>query len=186
MSLVIVGHGPSLRGRARGAQIDQHQVVRLKNPIWETQVDHGKRVDVLCASTETMLALLDYPQVPREYWAQPKRGNYSRPLADKFRARTKVPLHIPLETFLAWNEKYLARGMRHTNFSLGSAAIIFALELTPEREILLAGCDNLMHPNTLGYQKIDRGSWRSDHDWHTENAMLAEVAEYYGATIKEL
>lgn len=185
MSLVIVGHGPSLKGLGRGDEIDAHRVVRLKNPVWEVRADHGKRVDVLCASTETMLALLDYPKVPGEYWAQPKKGSYSQEQAARFRQRAKAPLHIPLEVFLYWNAAYLARGMKHTNFSLGSAAIIFALELSGEKEILLAGFDNLLDP-ARPYEKIDRGRWRSDHDWIVENAMLAELAMHYGATIGAL
>lgn len=186
MAIVIVGHGPSLKGRGRGVEIDRHLVVRLKNPIWETKEDHGSRTDVLCASTETMLALLDYSRTPKEYWAQPKKGSYSKEQEGKFRERAKAPLHIPLQVFLDWNAKYLAKGMKHTNFSLGSAAIIFALDLTDEREILLAGFDNLLNPEIQGYEKIDRGKWRSDHDWHAEHAMLAEVGKHYGATIKEL
>lgn len=187
MPLVIVGHGASLKGKQRGQEIDAHStVVRMKNPIWETQQDHGKRADVLCASTETMLALLDYPRIPREYWAQPKRGKYSEDMAAKFRARARAPLHIPLDLFVRWNNRYLAKGMTHGNFSLGSATILFALELTGEREILLAGFDNLMNPNTLGYHKIDRGSWPSNHDWHVENAMLHELEQHYGATIRSL
>lgn len=186
MALVIVGHGESLVGSGHGAQIDSHEVVRLKLPTWETKADHGVRCDFMCASTETMMAMLDHPRKPRQYWAQPKKGSYSKHTEARFLERASAPLHIPLDLFLLWNAKYLAQGMKHTNFSVGSAAILFALDLTAHREILLAGFDNLLNPGLLDYRKAGRGKWRSDHDWQAENTMLDALRKHYGAEIKGL
>lgn len=184
--LNIVGHGASVRGL--GKRIDEHEVVRLKDPSWQFERPHdfGSRLDYLCSSTETMPQMLDCRKTPKEYWAQPKYGHYNKGTESQFLSRAKAPLKIPLELFNEWNARYVEAGMTHRNFSLGSAAIIFACEFLKPRTIFLAGFDNLMEPERLEYHKANRGKWVTHHDWKTENAMLKVVAGHYGTEIRTL
>ncbi len=182
----------SLKGAGKGALIDDGaHVVRLKNPDWqfERAEDYGMKYSVGCASTETMHAMLDCRKTPSAYWAQPKYGRWNTQMEAGFRERAaqkpgSPQLTIPAEAFNGWNARYKAEGgMTVRNFSLGTAAIIFALELLHVKLVLLAGFDNLLDPSKLEYHKAQRGKWVSGHEWQAENAMLGAVEAHYGARI---
>lgn len=133
-----------------------------------------------------MPVMLEDKRVPKEYWAQPKYGKWAGSVEASFRQRAKAPLRIGLEEFTRWNQKYLDAGMDCRNFSVGTAALIFCLEWTGERDIYLAGFDNLLEPNRLDYFKADRGKWVTRHDWHAENRMLGVLRDHFGAEIRGL
>ena len=186
MSVCIVGHGHSLVGKGLGPTIDLHTVVRLKDPSWQTQRDYGKKMDYCCASTETMMQMLHDHRIPKQYWAQPKKGEYNKRLEENFNRSGKAPLLIPLELFNDWNRKYVDGGMSCRNFSVGTAAIVYSLELLGEKDIKLAGFDNLLDPSKLDYWKAQRGKWVSHHDWNTEHKMLDVLRDHYKARIGPL
>lgn len=187
---IIIGHGPSLVGAGCGEFIDQHPVVRMKDPHWQKREDYGKRTDAMVSSTEIMLAMLDWSQTPREYWAQPKKGKWAHEIEERFKGRAKAPLRIPLNEFLRWNEVFKELSDRPVpNFSTGMAAIIYTLEfgkaLFDFDEIVLAGYDTLCDPD-IPYEKAMKGKWATGHDWMAEHRMITRVIDAYGVPIRRL
>lgn len=187
---IIIGHGPSLVGAGCGAFIDEHPVVRMKDPHWQKREDYGKRTDAMVSSTEIMMSMLDWQQVPKEYWAQPKKGRWAAETESRFRARAKAPLRIPLEKFCEWNSVFRSLTEREVpNFSTGMAAIIFTLEygrgLFDFDEIVLAGFDTLCNPD-IPYEKAMKGKWATGHDWLAEHRMITRVIDVYGVPIRRL
>lgn len=167
-----------------GQEIDRNIVVRLKDPSWQDKKDYGERVDYMVASTETMLTMLDYKRVPKEYWAQPKRGTWNAHLQSKFEQRAKAPLRIFQELFLRWNDRFKElRSKDVPNFSVGVAAIVFLCDQVRPSEIRLVGFDNLLTPNVGDYFKANKGKWVTHHDWKAENQMLPLIEAEYGVKI---
>src|SRR6187402_2168757 len=114
----------------RGSDIDKHTVVRLKNPQWQNKEDYGRRMDYLCSSTETMPVMLDDKRTPIQYWAQPKKGTWSKITEQRFVERARSPLLIPIDIYLPWLGKFRELRKEETpNISLGLSAIIFAAAL---------------------------------------------------------
>lgn len=140
----------------------------------------------MCASTETMPIMLDCKIVPKEYWAQPKRGHWASITQHQFESRAKAPLKIPLHIHKRWNGVFrdLAGDSPCPNHSLGMAAITYAAELLKPEEILLVGFDNMLDPNRLDYYKANKGKWVTRHEWHVENQMLPLVEKAYGVVIR--
>lgn len=158
-------------------------MVRLKNPSWQNKADYGERVDYMVASTETMCTMLDYKGVPKEYWAQPKRGDWNKHLESKFLQRAKAPLRILQEPFLRWNERFKElRSKDVPNFSVGVAAIVFLCEQVKPDQIRLVGFDNLLQ-DLPHYDKADRGRWVTHHDWQAERKLLPLIESEYGVQI---
>ena len=183
---VIIGHGESPKGCKWGSRIDEHTVIRLKDPSWQIPEDYGKRCDYLCGSTETMQFMLDYKKIPLEYWGQPKKGSWSVKNERNFRERAKAPLKIQIEAHRQWNPEFrLLTDTECPNHSLGMAAITYAAKfLGGDGEILLVGFDNLLDPARLDYYKANKGKWPSGHDWHAENKMIPLVEKAYGVVIR--
>lgn len=192
-SLVIVGHGPSLKGAGLGSKIDACDfVVRLKNCsmlLAESQ-DFGKRTDALCTSTETLYNL---PKLEAgEYWGYPKHGEYSPSRVRQAERHLKAEIKIPLETCRLWNAAFLELGGQHPNVSTGMGALIIALAIKAPKVVYLAGFDNLLAPETEGYRCTvptpfnAEGTKGTGHDWRTENALLPYLATHFQVKIKNL
>jgi hypothetical protein len=183
--ITIVGHGLSPVGKKWGSRIDETVVVRMKDASWQSAEDYGSRVDYMASSTEILPVMLDYKRVPKEYWAQPKKGKWSAVTEANFRSRAKAPLRIPLQLFLTWNAVFKSfHDGDVPNFSLGVFAIICAAEFLKPEEIRLVGFDNLLDPNKLDYHKANKGKWPTRHDWHAEKRMLPEIEKAYGVIIR--
>lgn len=186
--VVVIGHGASPKGMKWGSRIDEHVVMRLKNPSWQTPEDYGKRCDYMTASCETLPVMLEYKTVPKEYFGQPKRGDWSKITESRFCEKAKAPLRIPLPVHQHWN--ILFRSLTGTtiadcpNHSVGMAAITYAAEFLKPSEILLVGFDNLLNPDLMYYEKADRGKWVTRHDWKAEHAMISHVEKYYEVEIR--
>jgi hypothetical protein len=188
-SCVIIGHGLSPLHKGWGAEIDKHVVVRMKDPSWQGKVDYGERLDYLCASTETMPAMLDCKRMPLEYWAQPKKGEWSKAVEAQFRGRAKAPLLIGEHIFAHWNAVFkqiqAELGREEVrNHSLGMFAITMAARQLGPAQIRLVGFDNLLNPMLMDYYKANRGKWVTRHDWLAERAMLPLVEKDYGVEIR--
>lgn len=131
-----------------------------------------------------MPVMLDDKRVPKEYWAQPKRGTWSKSTEGRFLEKAKAPLKIPIDVYLPWLERFRKLRKQETpNPSLGLSSIIFAAHFLKPERILLVGFDNLLNPNSLWYDRADKGRWVTRHEWHVENAMLPMIEEEYGTTI---
>ena len=183
--MVIIGHGTSPKGKGWGSLIDEHTVIRLKDPSWQKVEDYGNRCDYMCASTETMQIMQQYRTRPKEFWAQPKRGTWNPTTEAAFRSKTKIPLLIPIEIYKPWLAKFVSLRKEDTpNPSLGLSTIIFAAALLKPETILLVGFDNLLNPDLLDYDKADRGHWVSRHEWHVENSMLPMIEAEYGVKVE--
>jgi hypothetical protein len=193
-SVVIVGHGPSLKGAGLGREIDKHFVVRLKNcsMLLAEVADYGKRTDAMCSSTEVLPHL---PKVKaKEYWGYPKHGTYSERRVKWLKRHVEqgAKVHIPLDACKLWNAAFLELGGRHPNVSTGMGAVIIALELKRPKKLILAGFDNVIYPSTEGYKSTvptafnDGGQKDTGHDWLTEHQLLPYLATHYRAEISSL
>jgi hypothetical protein len=189
MEICIVGHGPSLRGRRLGLQIDLHPiVVRLKgcSPVLGTE-DYGFKADHLCASTEIMGTFFDVPA--GSFWGYPKKGDYNFDRTVRVIMDLGAPVMIPLKLCNHWNEVFRGMGGRHPNVSTGMAAIIIAAHYYEPTVIRLAGFDTLMDPS-LEFTRNDdiprSGVGKIDHDWETEHKLLDKLREAYHCEIKTL
>lgn len=152
----------------------------MKDPSWQKSEDYGKRIDYCAASTETMLGMLDHKRIPKQYWAQPKKGSWNKHNEGIFRTRAQAPLLIGSEIFEKWNGVFKALQTQLgneevRNHSLGMFALTMTAELVKPEVIWLIGFDNLLNPMRLDYWKANRGKWVSGHDWRAENAMLPIV-----------
>lgn len=180
--ICIIGHGDSPLGLKLGPKIDEYTVIRLKDPSWQNVEDYGKKTHYMVASTETMLVMLDYKVVPKEYWAQPKLGTWNSLTEKRFRDVAKAPLTVQIELHRKWNGVFKKLSPDISNHSVGMAAITYAAALLG-KDIKLVGFDNLLDPQRLDYYKANRGKWHSGHDWFAENKMLPMIEEEYGVKI---
>jgi hypothetical protein len=192
-SLVIVGHGPSLKGAGLGKEIDACSfVVRLKNcsMLLAEPHDFGTRRDALCTSTETLYNL---PKLKAtEYWGYPKHGEYSESRVRQAERQLDAKIQIPLEAVNLWNAAFLELGGQHPNVSTGMGALIIALELKRPETVYLAGFDNVLDPSIEGYRCTvpspynAGGTQGTGHDWVTEKKLLGYLQPAYNVKIKSL
>lgn len=185
MTVLIVGHGPSLRNAARGSEIDTHTVVRLKQfTRFHDIKDYGTKTDYLCASTEAALGMLKTTATPKEYWLYPKRGEYNKSIHDSFKGKPHV---VPLDETEIWNGKFKKEtgykkedGARGRNISTGLAAIVIAASRLKPEKIVLAGFDTLLDP-AIKYESVYNPGTQHDqmHFWAIENNLLKEISTHY-------
>jgi len=179
--ICIVGHGPSLLGARKGAQIDSHKVVRLKQG-WkqcvENPQDYGTRSDYLMTSTETLGCFVNggLHDFKGDYWAYPKYGWFDEEIICKIEKLLGV-LWIPLNYINRANWEF-KKTASHPNVSLGMAAILYAVALKPEK-IALAGFDTLLDPELEFSRNPDIprtgvGDY-PNHDWKAENVLLKQL-----------
>lgn len=190
-TVVIVGHGPSLRTAGLGKKIDAcDKVVRLKNCSYllAEKQNYGKRTDILCSSTETLYNL---PKLKaEEYWGYPKKGSFAPARVRRAERRLGRQIVIPLETCNLWNCFFLELGGKHPNVSTGMGAIIIALDRLNPEKLYLAGFDTLLNPE-IKYSSTVETPWNKDgnypdHDWAVENQMLPFLAKHFNAEIEDL
>lgn len=190
--MIIVGHGPSLKGAKLGRKIDEQRVVRLKNcsELLKQKEDYGSRTDVMCSSTEVVHHL---PKVKAsEYWCYPKKGRYDERLIHSLEMKVSGRVIVALAECEPWNEVFRGLGAKHPNVSTGLAAIIIALELTRPKTLTIAGFDKLLNPETEGYTSTvptnfnAGGSKDTGHDWAKEKELLKFLAYSFKCEIRDL
>lgn len=132
-----------------------------------------------------MPVMLEDKRIPKEYWAQPKRGTWSKITEQRFREQAKAPLVIPLDRYMPWLTKFREMRKDETpNPSLGLSSVIFACAMLKPTCIRLVGFDNLLNPNLMWYDRADKGPrWPTRHEWDTEAAMLPLIEQQYGVEI---
>lgn len=154
-------------------------MIRLKDSSWQSLKDYGRRLDYVCASTETLFQCQALK--PREFWAYPKRGEWNRASVERFRAQTLIPVVVWKEVRDRWVEVF--KTMSDTpNPSLGVAAILFAAE-RGFQDIRLVGFDNLLEPARFDYRKAGKGKVVTRHDWVAEHALLPKIVNEYGVRL---
>jgi hypothetical protein len=190
--VVIVGHGPSLKGAHKGPLINEKApVIRLKkyDHFYKSE-DYGDLCDYIVASAETAKIMLSNPHKPKEYWVYPKC--FGKCDEDRVRSYLGDPVFIGKWTE-PWNEEfrrmvnYIGAGPKGRNVSIGLAAAITAIERFNPDELWMAGCDTLLNPN-IPYESLYNPHTRADeaHLWESENRLLHIVAERHGTKICEL
>lgn len=192
-SLVIVGHGPSLKRSRLGAAIDSCDfVVRLKNcsMLLAEKQHYGSKTCALCTSAETLTNLTKLKA--GEYWGYAKKGSFDQSRVRRAERYLKTKIQIPLEPVKLWNAAFLELGGKHPNVSTGMGALILALELKKPEIVYLAGFDNVCSPETKGYKSTVPTAWNADgtkdtgHDWFTENKLLGYLQAHYKVPIKDI
>jgi hypothetical protein len=193
MNLVIVGHGPSLKGAALGGRIDSCDfVVRLKNcsMLLAEKRDYGTKTSALCTSTETLMNLTKVKAT--EYWGYPKKGDYSEARRRGAERKLGAKIQIAVDACRLWNAAFLELGGKHPNVSTGLGALITALELKKPEVLYLAGFDKVLNPMSKGYISTVPTAWNADgqkdtgHDWVTENLLLGYIQAHYRVPIKDI
>jgi len=174
--MIIVGHGPSMAGSKRAAEIDSHDIViRLKAGLLNE--DFGYKTTVMCVSTEVP-ALINKVEAD-EYWFYPKNGNFEGAAVINEIVRVQKPVLIPLAYCNRFNEAFRARFANHPNVSTGMAAILIALHRYDPEEITLAGFDTLLDPSIEFARHPDVPSTGlgvlAGHDWEAENRLLKSL-----------
>ena len=187
MRIAIVGHGPSLKGKGLGKEIDSFEkVVRLKGSgsVLGTP-DYGKKTDAVCASTEIMGTFFKIHS--DEYWAYPKKGVFNIGGVMDAITRLEKPVMVPLEHCNYWNNRFRQMGSCHPNVSTGMAAILISIKRWYPKEIVLFGFDTLMNPKT-SFDRNDKIPRSGDgpypnHDWGKENHLLTVLQNVYKVSI---
>ena len=191
--MVIVGHGPSLKGSGLGKRIDAFDcVIRLKNcyMLLAEAHDFGRKTDVMCSSTEVLPTIAKVKA--KEYWGYPKKGDYNRASVKWLERQVSGRVRVPLEICNVWNKAFREMGGKHPNVSTGMAALIIALELRRPQEVTLAGFDKVWSPDSDGYQSTvpshfnAGGTKDTGHDWIAENVLLNVLSDYYNARIRSI
>jgi hypothetical protein len=189
MNIIIIGHGPSLKGLKAGEYIDSYEyVVRLKHGarLLGTE-DYGSRIDALCCSNEAVGLVGDVQA--GMFWLYPKNGNYDKALTFDAVAHKGAPFMIPMDLCNTWNNKFRMLGSSHKNYSTGMAAIIIAAHYYEPESITLAGFDSMLHPDKPFTRNDDiprTGTGDSRHDWAAENKLLRMVSDTYKFEIREI
>ena len=178
-TILIVGHGPSLRDAGLGPEIDQYTVCRMKVfDRFQNKKDHGTRTDYLCCTDSVIKGAA--AKCKAEYWVYYKYGAKTPGLKEYPDLRH---LTNPWNDWFQKRCHYQGEGPKGRNYSLGTAAGIIALELGFER-VIFAGCDTLMNPD-LEYESLYNPgtSAKHAHVWPVDNEMLHICAEQKGAEL---
>lgn len=192
-SVVVVGHGPSLKGARLGKQIDSFDcVVRLKNcyTLLAEYADYGTKTDVMCSSTEVLPTISKVKA--QEYWGYPKKGEYNKATVQWLERQVGKKVQVPLDMVNLWNAAFRELGGQHPNVSTGLGAVIIALELKKPEVLTLAGFDKVWEPWVDGYTSTvptpfnDGGTKDTGHDWGKERELLGYLATAYQAEIRNL
>jgi hypothetical protein len=150
--LVVVGHGPSIVGKALGSWLDRQTVVRLKNAPRPNAEDWGTRIDYQCASTPL------WDRLAPEIWVLPN---------EKETGKYQDGDGVRVSDGRWW--QYFWRFAPGYKMSTGLRALCCAVEFLNPDEIGLLGFDNLIHPQVKGLQKWHEAPF-SRQQWHDYDA----------------
>jgi hypothetical protein len=167
--LVIVGHGPSVVGKALGSWLDGQTVVRLKHAERPNAVDWGTRTDYVCASSPSFWTDKRRPDFPdAECWV----------LADK-----AVPKGTWRIADRKWLDHYRTFNPSFPKPSTGLKAVFCAMEFLAPSEIGLLGFDRILRPDVpTSKWWHEPGKYLYGHDAHAEHRCLTTL----GVQITEL
>lgn len=202
MSVIIVGHGPSMLDRERGQEIDSFDTVIRQKGIGLTEsrkrpLYFGVKTDYLCGSATIRQQL----QAQCEKW-----------IFFDSRHRGWKPEECDPEVFRSdkklcdlWNGLYRGRRTEwtnedhrvvsgrtsdskgHTHMSAGLHTIIYTCAFLKPDVITLVGFDNVRTGQFTW--SVTRGEdWKGypDHRWDIENKMLDYITTMYNVKIEHL
>jgi hypothetical protein len=202
MSIVIVGHGPSMLEKERGSIIDSFDTVIRQKGIGMQEMRNrpqhfGARTNILCGSATIRQQL----QAACEKWiffdsrhiawkpeeCDPEVFRSDKPLCDLWNG-----LYRSMRT--EWtNEDHRIVSSRtsdskgHTHMSAGLHTIIYACAFLKPDTITLVGFDNVRTGEFTW--SVTRGEdWKGypDHRWDIENKMLKYITTMYNVKIEHL
>lgn len=180
MSIVVVGHGISPKGRGWGKSIDAFDsVIRMWDHDWQNEDDYGSKYDY------GFLEILpgDFSKV---FWHTNKRLPAKHFVAYE---RTKTPqFRIPRGTVIvdqrwrdvAWSMGGRGVGGKQLNLTRGCAAACWAITSLAKRgeQIMLVGFDNMVKQLCLPVEKAFPQEYLDHYDklyprwrknWYTPN-----------------
>lgn len=171
-SLCIVGHGQSMTGSKRGAEIDKHEVLRMKKGymlVEQFPDDYGTRTDYAGATTAALADTIKGIPNAKEYWGYIKAKYRDEPKdADDVEYNIGKPVIIPRDLHFDWLERYYDfRGSDELRFSTGTGLILIALDRLKPEILVLAGFDSISDPDHSEHQSVDWSPQlkRKDYDW---------------------
>lgn len=187
---LIVGHGPSLKGKGRGKEIDLLTVVRFGDGLyWQTPEDYGTRTDYILTIDQNVADLLNNRVVPKETWVFGRPGVRDEEFILE-RIKRFNP-HICTETD-PWLKRFKEIGAKgycsrrfpdDPHFSQGLAAIIMAAERL-HTDILLGGFDNLLSGSNDGFKSFAaHDGFNTFHDFEAEHKLMREIESHYGVRV---
>lgn len=150
--LVIIGHGPSIVGKALGGLIDASTVIRLKGAPMPDPEDWGARTDYLSTTKPHYCS-----DTQAERWI--------------FGPPTKGYRHADVDRWLAYFEPFRTSPKRRKP-SNGLCAVFCAVEFLNPDKIGVIGFDSILRPevNTGKWHDTKPGKW--SHDSRAENAAI--------------
>lgn len=202
MSIIIVGHGPSMLEKERGDVIDSFDTIIRQKAIGMQEMRNrpqhfGNRTNILCGSATIRQQL----QAQCEKWiffdsrhktwkpsqCDPEVFRSDKPLCDLWNA-----LYRGQRT--DWtNEDHRIVGSRtsdnkgHTHMSAGLHTIIYACAFLKPDKITLVGFDNVRSGEFTW--SVTRGEdWKGypDHRWDIEKKMVDYITTLYKVKIEHL
>lgn len=200
MSILIVGHGPSMLEKERCAEIDAFDTVIRQKGIGVEEMQKrpkhfGSKIDFLCGSATIRDKLIAdcekwiFFDSRHKGWRPEDMGNYrmNKPLCDLWNG-----LYRTMRT--DWtNEDHRIVSSRtsdskgHTHMSAGLHTIIYTCVFLKPDKISLVGFDNVRSGSFTW--SVTRGEdWKGypDHRWDIENKMLNYITTMYGVEIEHL
>jgi hypothetical protein len=153
--LVIVGHGPSVLC-GKGALIDQHRVVRLKQGLTRDMPrEHfGTRTDVICGRSHL------YRQAGVEFWTFPDGSPWVRYYA-QFRPKMWKPSH-------------------------GLCAVMCAVDRVRPKSIRVIGFDRILYQDDMQSKKWNTAGTPPPHAWPHDQRAEYECLFSLGVEIIDL
>jgi hypothetical protein len=202
MSIIIVGHGPSMLEKERGDVIDSFDTIIRQKAIGMQEMRNrpqhfGRRTNILCGSATIRQQL----QAQCERWiffdsrhktwkpsqCDPEVFRSDKPLCDLWNA-----LYRGQRT--DWtNEDHRIVGSRtsdnkgHTHMSAGLHTIIYTCAFLKPDKITLVGFDNVRSGEFTW--SVTRGEdWKGypDHRWDIEKKMVDYITTLYKVKIEHL
>jgi hypothetical protein len=175
-TVCIVGHGPSLEGKALGKFIDEHEcVIRMSDCAWQNEKDYGKRSDIIVfTSGPSHKYLLSCPIPRKEYWhymiSESHRKSYKMNGKHTRIVNPYIHYHIPK--------------LKEHHLSRGAASFLIALYLYTPECINLAGFDAIQngeynknhHPKEME-RWLNEKRVQNTHDWQGEKELIERLAE---------
>jgi hypothetical protein len=196
MKVVIVGHGPGLKGAGRGWAIDAcDAVVRFVDSFYFEAGDvenYGIKTDYILSCDQRIndlhiLAGKGINLRPKETWV------YGRPqFRDEKFILQRIARYNPCicketDRWEIWFKAmgatgYSSKRCADPHFSSGMAAIIMTAEKLKPAVIHLPGFEAVLSGDSEGYDSgTNRGHiLKAEHDFATEKRLLDEVKVHYG------
>lgn len=197
-NVVIVGHGPSTKGRCLGNFIDLCDVViRMIECDWQDAEDYGSKYSIgLYATGGSDGYTKAIRRIPNFCW-----WAYMASDSDIYRPNTiwddtiaptciaEKPVRLLRKTVWDW-----FKGSK--KFSRGTAAAIASMALLNPTTVYLVGFDDVArgamvkdayHPIELQRYLVAHNKTlcrsETDHDWKNEGVAIQSAAEYYGVEV---